>query len=121
MNFWERMILNLRDIPTVKFGSLQELENFKWIEFKEGVLIRVIPTGLKNIILLECTMEANVTVGEHIQDYIERFIILKGEVKDLTSKVVMKADGKIHSWTIGTPHNPHSLTKSHLLIVCELP
>lgn len=121
MNFWEKMLIRFKDLPTVEYNTLQNLEEFKWIEFKEGVLIRVLPISVNKVILLECTMEPNITVGEHLQDYIESFLILEGLVKDLTSGVVMKADGKPHSWTVGTPHNPHSIVFSRLLITCKFP
>ncbi|MBL4664228.1 MAG: hypothetical protein JKY22_11920, partial [Flavobacteriaceae bacterium] len=53
------------------------------------------------------------------QDFFETFLIIEGEVKDNTSGVVMKPNGKVHMWKKGTPHEPEAMKDSILMIFCK--
>lgn len=117
--FWDKIKYALKPTDTICFIDLVELENFKWVEFSEGILIRKIPTSISNLITLECTMEEGAIAERHKQDYLESFTLLSGELRDNVSNLILRPNGVSHSWRKGTPHEPQALKKSHFLIFCK--
>ena len=120
-NIWSKITSLFGDEPILTYGRLLELDSWVWHSFSDddSVLVRVIPNGTVGHVVLECKMAKGAILDRHRHDYNENFVILSGVLKDNVSNVLMRADGKLHPYRSGTPHEPHAIEDCHMLIFCK--